>query len=65
MEATQQNTEIMKGKTDATISKVTHEHKPTNNLEKVEQHWKKPCYHCGRHGHAPSDRSFKDNQCHK
>ena len=66
MEAAHQNTQLMKGKAEGTISKVSHEQKSTGNSDKQEQcKKKKPCYRCGKPGHAASDCTFKDSKCHK
>ena len=54
MEAPNQYSELMKGKPEGTISKVSHNQKSVGNSGKWEQFKKKePCYCCGKQGHAP------------
>ena len=66
MEAAHQNTQLMKGKVEGAISKVTQEQNSMNSSDKQEQHKKKkPCYHCGKQGHSAADCTFKDSNCHK
>ena len=65
MEAAHQNTQLLKGKTEGAISKVTHEQRLTSNSDKPEQSKKKKCYRCGKHGHAAADCTFKDSKCHE
>ena len=63
MEAAHQNTQLMKRKAEGIITKVSHEQKSTGNSDKQKK--KKPCYCCGKPGHAASDCTFKDSKCHK
>ena len=64
MEAAHQNTQLMKGKVEGTISKVTQEQNSMNSSDKQEQHKKKmPCYRCGKQGHSAADCTFKDSNC--
>ena len=66
MEAAHQNTQLMKGKVEGVISKVTQEQTSTNSFDKQEQYKKKkPCYRCGKQGHSAADCTFKDSNCHK
>jgi len=67
MEAAQVNANLMKGKPSEAenISKVTHEYKPSNSFQNPAQPWKKPCYRCGKQGHAPSDCTFRNSPCHQ
>ena len=45
MEAAHQNTQLMKGKVEGAISKVTQKQSSTSNPDKQEQYKKKkPCY---------------------
>ena len=63
MEAAHQNTQLMKGKMEGAISRVTREQNSTNSSDKQEQHKKKkPCYRCGKQGHSAT---FKDSKYHK
>ena len=65
MEAVHRNTQLMKGRPEGTISRVFHDQKSTGNSGKREQSKrKKPCYCCGKAGHAPSDCTFKDSNSH-
>ena len=53
MEAAHKNTQLMKGRQEGTISRVSHDQKSTGNSGKREQSKrKKPCYRCGKAGHA-------------
>ena len=64
MEAAHQNTQLMKGRPEGTISRVSHDQESTGNSSKQEQSKrKKLCYRCGKAGHAPSDCTFKDSNC--
>ena len=65
MEASHQNTQFMKGKTECTISKVTHEQRSASNVDKPDFCKKRKCYRCGKQGHAGTDCPFKDSKCHK
>ena len=62
MEVANQNTQLMKGRPKG---RVSHDQKSTGNSGKQEQcKRKKPCYHCGKAEHAPSDCTFKNSNCH-
>ena len=66
MEAAHQNTQLMKGKVEGVIIKVTQEQNPTNSVDKQEQYKKKKhSFRCGKPGHSVADCTFKDSYCHK
>ena len=58
MEAAHQNKQLMKGKVESAISKVTQEQNSTNSFDKQKQ--------CKKEALSPmADCTFKDINCHK